>query len=528
MNRRLSALVAGGAAVLSVAALTVPAQAAGTSSTSGNVFMTADWLESELSANALMHNPNYGGFDDYGLSIDAANALAAAGGHGPAVMAIRAAIIKNESAYTTGAGFGYAGDIYAGATAKAVTIEQIGGTPTAALLARLDGRVATAAPIAGRLQDAVDPADKSGADYANVFGQAFAAQALNAAGDANATSVTSFLLKQQCAAGFFRQDFTADKTAADQTCDGAKPVATASVDTTAQAIISLLPQSSDAIVRAAITRAVAWLITVQQKGGGFTADGKTGTANTNSTGLAGYALGRANSTAQAAKAASWVNSLVVTPAMECANAKLVGDFGAVAKDATALKAAKTDGITDATSDGFRRATAPALMALTFLSSPVRTTTARIAVPTYVKAGTPTTIAVSGLASGEDNCFYDQFGATKVVGGKATVVVDKGRQVFFLDHYGPVLRAVIGALSPKTFKLSVTRGALTSSGQPVVVRTSGLAPFEAYSLYFAGTKVASGRASSTGAVKGTFTAKASGAIVFKGQYGDIRHGSAYLR
>ena len=89
------------------------------------------------------------------------------------------------------------------------------------LVTQLEGRVATAAPITGRIEDAYDPTDQFGGDFANVIGQAYAAQALAPGGSAKAGAATAFLLQQQCAKGYFRQYFTADKTRPDQSCQGA-------------------------------------------------------------------------------------------------------------------------------------------------------------------------------------------------------------------------------------------------------------------------------------------------------------------
>lgn len=528
MNKRLSALIAGGAAVAAVIGLAPSAPAVTTVATNGNAYITADWLAGELSSAHLMYNPNYGGFNDYGLSIDAAFALNAAGGHDATVQSIRSAIIANIDHYTTGADYGFADEVVAGATAKAAVLEQIGGSASSSLISQLDARVATAAPIVGRIQDSVNPSDQYGGDYANVFGQAFAAQALNAASDSNTANVTDFLLKQQCSSGYFRQSFTADKTAVNQSCVNGTDQA--SVDTTAQAILSLLPRYSSPAIATAVDSAVAWLKSVQQTGGGFTDTGAAGTANTNSTGLAGYALGQAGSTAEAAKAAAWIKAVVVTPGIECSSPKLLGEFGAVAKSAADLTSAKSTGITDATADGFRRATAPALEALTYLASPNPVTTARVNNPVYVQAGKATTIGVGGLAAGEDNCFYDQFGGTRAANGKATIYVAGGRQVFYLDHYGPTMRTVVGALGARTFVLSLTRGTLITPGGPQwIVRTKGLAPGEAYSVYFRGAKVATGKASSVGAATASFIdigPNTAGLVTFKGQFG-TRNGYFWL-
>jgi hypothetical protein len=64
-----------------------------------------------------MHNDQWD-FDDYGLSIDAALALQAVGGHDDVVTAVGQAIRAHYYSYTSGADWG-SDDRYAGATAKA-------------------------------------------------------------------------------------------------------------------------------------------------------------------------------------------------------------------------------------------------------------------------------------------------------------------------------------------------------------------------------------------------------------------------
>ena len=134
-------------------------------------------------------------------------------------------------------------DIYAGATAKAAAFAQVTGADASKfggvdLVKRLNRRVANEKPIAGRIQDKA-----AGDDFANVIGQAFAVQALTD-GEVERRPPRSlkFLLAQQCRTGYFRLNFTADKTAADQTCDGGKRRTTSAPDTdaTALAVLSLL------------------------------------------------------------------------------------------------------------------------------------------------------------------------------------------------------------------------------------------------------------------------------------------------
>lgn len=315
---------------------------------------TERWLGKQLTGG-LVHNNQFD-FDDYGLSIDVGLALQELGQTRTA-KTVRKAIAKNVDSYTTGADFG-SGDIYANATAKAAAFAQVTGADAsdfggANLIKRLGRRVANTAPIAGRIQD------KSTDDFANVIGQSFAVQALTTAGHKKAGKATRFLLAQQCKGGYFRLNFTTDKTAADQTCDGGKRKSTSAPDTdaTALAVLSLLEDPTPAkTVRRAISRAVAWLTKVQAKNGSFGGGTSTEAPNANSTGLAASALGAAGSCAQANKAAKWLTKLVVSG--------VSGENGAIAYDKTALAGAQ-DGISVAEEDQFRRATAQAAPALVY-------------------------------------------------------------------------------------------------------------------------------------------------------------------
>ena len=142
------------------------------------------------------------------------------------------------------------------------------------LVTQLEGRVAAAAPITGRIEDAFDPTDEFGGDFANVIGQAYAAQALALAGSAKAGAATAFLLQQQCAKGYFRQYFTTDKTRPDQSCQGApRAERGASTDATALAVLAL-QDVKGAKAKAAVKKAVAWLEDTQLGDGAFTDTGK--------------------------------------------------------------------------------------------------------------------------------------------------------------------------------------------------------------------------------------------------------------
>ena len=300
----LSIVVATAAATLVTGMTSAPAGAASTydpaPAKSG-----AAWLSDQVT-DGLVHNEQYD-FDDVGLSIDVALGLDAAGKKPTVVKAITKAVAKNVAFYTA-----FAPSVYAGPTAKAAVLalsqdknpRAFGGVD---LVAQLEARVATTAPITGRIEDAFDPTDEFGGDFANVIGQAYAAQALSLVGSAKATSATAFLLAQQCDKGYFRQYFTADKTRTDQSCQGApRAERGASTDATALAVLALQDVKGSK-AKGAVKKAVEWLIyTPAAATVGSPTPGRLAPYNTNSTGLAGWALGEAGATKQAEHAAGAV------------------------------------------------------------------------------------------------------------------------------------------------------------------------------------------------------------------------------
>ena len=152
----------------------------------------------------------------------------------------------------------------------------------------------TAAPIAGRIQDAYDPTSEFGGDFANVIGQAYAAQALSDAKQRRRPRrSTAFLLQQQCSDGYFRSVFTADKTRADQSCQGARQGrARRQTPTPPRIAVLALQDVKGAKAKAAVKKAVAWLVDAQRRDGSFGGGKSTKDANANSTGLAGLGARR--------------------------------------------------------------------------------------------------------------------------------------------------------------------------------------------------------------------------------------------
>jgi hypothetical protein len=309
----------------------------------------ADWLAGQLQ-DGLIHNDQYE-FDDYGLTADVVMALDAVGGHRKDEAAVRRALANDVDSWTTGVDFG-SSDQYAGSTAKAVVVAQVtGANPRdfggVNLVTRLNRLTATEGPSRGRISD------RSETDYANTIGQAFAVRGLVQARSPRAQDALSFLLKQQCSAGFFRLGF-APAAKRRQGCDaGDRQLSAPDTDVTALTVLSLDSiQRKTPAVRRALSSATRWLKRAQKADGSFGGGASTEASNANSTGLAAWALGDTGSCAAAREAAVWVKALQKRN-------------GAIAYDAAGLEAGR-DGIQKAESDQFRRATSQALPGLRYL------------------------------------------------------------------------------------------------------------------------------------------------------------------
>lgn len=323
---------------------------------------SAGWLTRQLDGG-LVHNDQFD-FDDYGLTADTAIALAAIGGEGRTVRRISRALADNVRSWTTGVDF-ESSDIYAGSTAKAVVLAQTAGrTPRSFggvnLVRQLGRLVSTRGNTRGRIQDRAET------DYANVLGQSFAVQGLSRAGSGKADTALAFLLRQQCSRGYFRLNF-APATSARQSCDaGTRLTSAPDTDATALAILSMETiRKPGRTVRAAIADGVRWLKRRQAANGSFGGGTSTRGKNTNSTGLAAWALGEAGACGTATKAAAWVKRFQVQPDESAA---LAGEKGAIAYNRAALRSADANGIGVAERDQFRRATSQAAPGLSYLAA----------------------------------------------------------------------------------------------------------------------------------------------------------------
>jgi len=350
LRRAVSAIAV---AVLAVTlAGQAPSYAAPTSSPAGH---GATWLAHQL-RHGVIHNSQFD-FDDYGLTADTVIALKTIGHHPRAVRQARRALAAHVDDYTT-----FQGDQFAGAVAKLLVVAELTGVRPrhfggVNLVSRLAGLVATDAPVQGRIED------QSASDFANTIGQIFATRGLLAVQHPLAGSVLRFLLQQQCTRGYFRLDFTADKTAAAQGCTAQSP---ADNDVTSLAVVELAPMAKGhPALRSSLRRATQWLAGHQKANGSFGGGPSTSASNSNSTGLAAWALRTQGRCVAARHAAHWVEHLQVRG--NVSGTPLAGERGGIAYDNAAMTAAEKSGIDKTTRDQWRRATsqaAPGLLALT--------------------------------------------------------------------------------------------------------------------------------------------------------------------
>jgi hypothetical protein len=368
--------------------------------------IAADWLADELT-NGLM----VGKFGpDFGLTLDTGFALSAAG-NGAAVTAINTAVEPRIAEYV---GDGTK-ESYAGPLAKAATFARTAkDNPTSYgginLVTRLEDRTAdaSAGATAGRISD-----KSEFGDFANVIGQSYAVRALSLAGSAEAGAARDFLLKQQCPSGFFRLNF--DKpSATSQSCAEGAPGSAADPDVTSIAVINLIASRDNSpAVRDALAKAGTWLAGRQRRSGAFRGGTGTAVVNTNSTSLAGYALGRLKNRDAALKAAVWVRKQQPVDKFKCRSA-LTKDTGAVAYRGDKVAAARTAGITADARDEWRRATAQAVLGLQF--APASNDDLRVeSVRREAQAGDRPQFRVYGISPGERACLQVKGDFRRLVG-----------------------------------------------------------------------------------------------------------------
>jgi hypothetical protein len=386
MYRNVIRVAVTGVAAAVALATAVPADAAG--SDHRPVRQGASWLAHQFS-DGLVHNDQFD-FDDYGLTIDTALALRDVGRQRADVRAARNAVAAHVGDY-----IGTGDEQYASATAKALVFAlRTGASPRHFGGVDLVSRLVALTDGSGRI------ADRSAfGDFANVLGQAYAARGLRATHAPHARKATRFLLEQQCRGGYFRLYFA--PTGSPVSCDDGRSSGLSAPDTdaTAIAVQMLLPQRSRPVVRRALHHAERWLLRHQRHDGSFLGGTTTDTPNSNSTGLAGSALGLLGDAAAARRAAVWVRRQQVHEAGTCTTA-LQHQRGALAYDPVAYRAAEATGIGAAELDQWRRASSQAMPVLRWAP---RAGGPLTLVRTAKLRGATATLVVRGVAPGDTVC-----------------------------------------------------------------------------------------------------------------------------
>ncbi|MBD3926694.1 terpene cyclase/mutase family protein [Nocardioides cavernae] len=410
-----TALVALSTAALGVGVLAAPpasaeptpalraAKAAAASTDSTPSTIAAEWIAGELRDGLMVGSSG----PDFGLTIDTGMALSTVASQGGTVTAINNSLEPRIADYV---GDGTK-ESYAGALGKAATFARVAKkNPTSYggvnLITRLEERTADATtgtapnttpnPLVGRISD-----KSEFGDYANVVGQSYAARALTLANSSEAGAARDFLLKQQCASGYFRADFDKPDVPSQACAEGVAGSA-ADPDVTALAVINLVESGdkSPAVV-GALAKAGTWLADRQRGSGAFRAAAPVSKINTNSTALGGYALGLLKNRDAALKAALWVRKNQPVDKYKCRTA-LTKDTGAVAYRKDRATGAKTSGIPADARDEWRRATSQAILGLQF--APASKDKLRIvSVRKQARAGERVQFRVFGLAPSESAC-----------------------------------------------------------------------------------------------------------------------------
>ncbi|WP_209020563.1 hypothetical protein [Nocardioides sp. 1609] len=324
------------------------------------------WLVGELVDGTMPAPiPTSAESTDWGLTVDTLWALYAAGTGREATRTILDALDRDAGDYLGVRLFGDADVRRAGPTAKVLLAAVVAGRDPRSFgrVMRADGSltagrydlrretlslVARRGPQVGRVRDS-----GVGIDNTNTFSQALAVIALARSGGVPTVAV-DYLVRQQCAAGYFRMFDRSDRTC-DQDADAADG------DGTAMGLQALMTARANGVAGLddEIDRGVAWLVRVQRRDGSFGGGTSTEGSNTNSTGLVAQTLAAAGRRPAFRRAQAFVRSLSVVPAPR--TGPLATERGAIAYDAGSLAAARATGITGR--DQWRRATTQAIFAL---------------------------------------------------------------------------------------------------------------------------------------------------------------------
>lgn len=357
-----------GALALAMPALAEPAPAPQPSAARGAA-IAATWLAGETNDGIF----RYLGSPDWGFTTDAAFAYAGAGLGttlgGPTLDALKAnaAAIVDPGGVTSVSGaskLGITAAIY-GENARS-----FGGVD---VVAALESLLVTTGPDTGRYADDGD----ASIGTANAFAQSYAVIAASRLG-VGAQSSVDYLALQQCPGGGFR--LLAQPTACTDGAEG-------DVDTTAVAIAAFEAAEAAGLTLPAMSLADAtgFLVVNQNADGSFNSSGQWSFKNTNTTGIAAQSLRSQGETGAADFAAEYLlgQQLLCSFPVEAQGAFPYSEFDYA-------DAVTAGGLPAGNEDGFRRATAQALLALGSPSLAVLTSADRAVEGEFVCSGSPTT------------------------------------------------------------------------------------------------------------------------------------------
>lgn len=319
------------------------------------------WLEAQLEANGWTFDGQTPGVTDWGITIDAVLALAAAGrSDSPAVAAVMAQVSANVTPYVTWApqhpdvrvAGAFAKELLV-ATVQGATVTDFGGWD---LDAELRALMVADGTWSGRFADH-NPTFPT-ADESNGFSQALAILGLARTAGGVPESATQFLLAQQCPGGGFRLSYLTTRA-----CTSS---ADADADATALATQALLVVDRTQAVKVALDGATRWMLDLQEPAtGAFRGTGLLPEPNTNGTGLMAQAVRAVGQTGAADRAATWITSLQLTEANGGSAAARL-DAGAIAPNPglfEPLTTPDTTGIPDNQRQLWHRSTSQAVLGL---------------------------------------------------------------------------------------------------------------------------------------------------------------------
>jgi hypothetical protein len=447
-------------------------------------------------------NPTWVLYDDQGLTIDAIESLAEAGANPTAVHDMTDAVESEASDY---ASYG------PGQKAKLLVLADIAGRDLdtfggGGLTAGVEGSVSSAPESVGRLDNA----------YGSVLSQAYAARALTAAGSAEADNVVAYLLRQQCAEGYFRGDFSSG----DDCVSGSTP----NTDATAVAVLELSGHVAGSQIETAVAKARAWLKGRQLADGSWDA-ADPGVGNANATGLAARAIG---ASPEAERAAQW---LWRHQASAGDSGTLAADAGAIAVDDTTYQDGRDLGLDERSRTFWVRATAQSLAVLRWLPA------LELATPSgYQRAGAGMAVtvtgtsagdhlALSGPGSGQSTAVASDQWATSLVLPRGTAV----RTYVVSDGRGRSASRQVAVLDATRLRV-VAKAFRVARHHRVTVRVRGLAAWEQAIVRYRGHVVKRGVADAAGRFTARFAVGRSlglKRVKALGQFRDIRRGHTVI-